>query len=85
MLAVDGDTFVGNGWSRYFDAPAGRMTDEYLNVYVCKFNDAGECTDFIEYWIQNRQMRRNKLDEMIQQYGGTPPARNPDGSLVASI
>jgi hypothetical protein len=84
VLAVDGDTFVANGWSRYLDATTKDMTDEYLNVYVCKFNDAGECTDFNEYWIQNRQMRRQKLDEMVKEHGGTPPARNPDGPVVAA-
>lgn len=66
-LAIDGETHVANGWSRYFDRPGGDLNDEYLNVYVCRFNAAGECTDFIEYWIQNRQMRRQSLDEMKRQ------------------
>ncbi len=82
VVAIDGDMHVANGWSRYFDAE-GKPRDEYLNVYLCRFDDAGRCSEFTEYWIQNREFRRRALDEMIQQYGGTPPARNPDGSIVA--
>jgi hypothetical protein len=63
-LAIDGETYVANGWSRYYDAPGGEMSDEYLNVYVCEFNAAGECTSFTEYWIQNRDMQRKRYDEM---------------------
>ncbi len=63
-LAIDGNTHVANGWSRYYDTPGGEMSDEYLNVYVCTFNNAGECTSFTEYWIQNRDMQRKRYDEM---------------------
>lgn len=62
-LAIDGDTFVASGWSRYYERPGGDMRDEYMNVYVCRFNDAGECTSFTEYWIQNRAMRKRAIDE----------------------
>ncbi len=66
-LAIDPDgTFVANGWSRYYDAPGGDMRDEYLNIYVCRFNVAGECTSFIEYWIQNRAMRKAAIDEIVR-------------------
>ena len=66
VVAIDGDVYVANGWSRYFDKD-GQPRDEYLNVYICQFNAAGECTDFTEYWIQNRQFRRRALDEMISK------------------
>jgi ketosteroid isomerase-like protein len=66
-LAIDGETHVANGWSRYFEAPGGAMRDEYWNIYVCTFNASGECTSFTEYWIQNRQMRRKSIEEMIRQ------------------
>jgi hypothetical protein len=65
-LAIDGDIHVANGWSRYFDA-TGTLRDEYHNVYVCRFNDAGECTYFTEYWIQNRDFRKRDRDELIRQ------------------
>ena len=65
-LAIDGDVHVANGWSRYFDAQ-GDPRDEYLNVYVCQFNDAGECTDFTEYWAQNRAFRRRDREELIRE------------------
>jgi ketosteroid isomerase-like protein len=55
-LAIDGDVHVAHGRTDYFDA-SGKLRDQYWNVYVCRFNAAGECTDFTEYWIQGRQFR----------------------------
>ena len=67
VLAIDGDTHVANGWSRYFDGPGGNLRDEYFNVYVCKFDANGRCREFIEYWIQNRDFRRRDREELIRQ------------------
>lgn len=72
-LAIDGDVHVATGWSRYLDGPGGPTQDEYLNVYICRFNEAGECTEFTEYWIQNRRFRREQIARMIRDSGGTPP------------
>jgi hypothetical protein len=69
-LAIDGDVCVAQGWSRYFNAD-GSTRDEYMNIYVCRFDDAGRCTEFIEYWIQNREMRQHALDEMIRKAAGS--------------
>jgi len=67
-LAIDPDgTHVASGWSRYFETPGGTMRDEYWNVYVLRFNDAGECTSFTEYWIQNREMRKRAIDETVRK------------------
>jgi len=71
-VAIDGDVHVADGWSRYFNAD-GSTHDEYMNIYVCRFDDAGRCTEFTEYWIQNRDMRRRALDEMVSK------AREPEG------
>jgi SnoaL-like protein len=68
--AIDGDVHVATGWSRYFDAD-GQTRDEYLNVYICRFDDAGRCREFTEYWIQNREMRRRALDEMMRKAVGS--------------
>jgi hypothetical protein len=73
-VAIDGDVHVATGWSRYLDGPGGAPRDEYCNVYICRFNDAGECTEFTEYWIQNRRFRRESIARMIRESGGTPPA-----------
>ncbi len=73
-LAIDDDIHVATGVTRYLDGPGGKLEDEFCNVYVCRFNDAGECTEFTEYWIQNRRFRREALAKMIREAGGTPPA-----------
>lgn len=65
-LAIDGDVHVAHGWSRYF-YPDRNMRDEYFNVYICRFNAAGECTDFTEYWIQNREFARLAREQTATQ------------------
>jgi len=69
-LAIDGDVHVADGWSRYFNAD-GSLSDEFLNIYVCRFDEAGRCSEFTEYWIQNREMRKRALDEMVRKGVGT--------------
>ncbi len=64
-VAIDGDTSVANGHSDYFDGPGGPLRDQYFNVYLCKFNDKGECTSFTEYWIQGIEFRRKARQELI--------------------
>src|SRR5688500_12900051 len=75
--AIDGDMHVATGWSRYLN-PDGTMRDEYCNVYLCKFDADGRCTEFTEYWIQNREMRRNAMAEMLQK---AREERQPVGSI----
>jgi len=61
-LAIDGDVHVAQGWSRYFDAQ-GKLNNEYCNIYICRFDGEGRCTDFTEYWIQNREFRRQQVEQ----------------------
>ena len=65
VWAIDGATHVAHGHSDYFDGPGGPLIDQYFNVYICQFNDGGECTSFTEYWIQNRDIRRKQRAELI--------------------
>lgn len=65
VLAIEGGTFVANGHSDYFDGAGGPMRDQYFNVYVCRFNERGECTSFTEYWMQNNDFRRKARTELI--------------------
>jgi ketosteroid isomerase-like protein len=46
-LAVDGNTAVSVGESRY---PAEGRT--FSNVFVCHFDDAGRCREFSEWWVE---------------------------------
>jgi hypothetical protein len=56
-LAIDGENHVATGWSRYFNAD-GTLTDEYCNIYLCRFDDQGRCREFTEWWIRNRTFAR---------------------------
>lgn len=48
-LAIDGDVHVAIGWARYLDGEEVR--DEYSNIFVCRFDDAGRCGEFTEWWM----------------------------------
>ena len=48
-LAVDEEVHVGIGWTRYLDGEEVR--DEYSNVFVCRFDEAGHCSEFTEWWM----------------------------------
>jgi hypothetical protein len=63
-LAIDGDNHVAQGWSRYFSAE-GELEDEYWNVYLCLFDDEGRCTEFTEWWIQDREFARKSQQNAV--------------------
>ena len=73
VLAIDGEVHVGHGRSQYFEGPGGKLRDEYFNVYVCRFNDAGECTEFTEYWMQNSEFRRRAREALIAKVRAGEP------------
>lgn len=50
-LAIDQEVHVAIGWSRYFDAD-GAVRDEYSNIFVCRFDSAGACVEFTEWWMR---------------------------------
>jgi hypothetical protein len=65
-LAIDGENHVASGWSRYFSAD-GKPRDEYSNVYLCSFDDAGRCTVFTEWWIQSREFRQRDREDLVRK------------------
>ena len=50
-LAIDGDVAVATGESRYTN---GRT---YSNIYVCRFDADGNCTEFREWFMQRKPPR----------------------------
>jgi hypothetical protein len=52
--AVDGDVVVATGTSRYREAADGPVTKVFHNCFVLRFDDAGRCREFTEYYIQQR-------------------------------
>jgi hypothetical protein len=57
VLAIDGDNHVARGWSRYF-TEQGELEDEFWNIYLCRFDEDGRCSEFTEWWIQDREFAR---------------------------
>jgi hypothetical protein len=51
-VAVDGDVVVATGTSSYRETPDGPVTRIYDNCFVMRFDDAGRCSDFTEYYVK---------------------------------
>ena len=51
-VAVDGDTVVATGTSRYRDVPGGPVVRAYENCFVIRFDGGGRCREFTEYYIR---------------------------------
>jgi len=52
-VAVDGDVVVATGTSRYRETPGGPVVKEYANCFVMRFDSAGRCQEFTEYYIRH--------------------------------
>ena len=51
-VAVDGDTVVATGTTRYRDVPGGRVVRVYENCFVMRFDGSGRCREFTEYYLR---------------------------------
>ena len=51
-VAVDGDVVVATGTSTYYDEPGGQVTQVFDNCFVIRFDDAGRCREFTEYYTK---------------------------------
>jgi ketosteroid isomerase-like protein len=51
-VAVDGDTVVATGTSRYRDEPGGPVVRSYENCFVMRFDGEGRCREFTEYYLR---------------------------------
>ena len=51
-VAVDGDVAVAMGSSRYLAGPGGPVQKVYDNCFVMRFDPAGRCREFTEWYMQ---------------------------------
>jgi len=51
-IAVDGDTVVAIGTSRYRDVPDGPVVRTYDNCFIMRFDAEGRCREFTEYYLK---------------------------------
>jgi ketosteroid isomerase-like protein len=54
-IAVDGATAVSNGRSLYYKADGKTLDKQFDNIFVMRFDDEGRCTDFCEWFMQQRR------------------------------
>ncbi len=53
-LAIQGDLAVANGRSLYYEKGTSTIAREFDNIFLIRFNDAGECTEFREWYMQKK-------------------------------
>jgi ketosteroid isomerase-like protein len=51
-VAVDGDVAVATGSSSYFSGPGGPVQTVFDNCFVMRFDSAGRCREFTEWYVQ---------------------------------
>ena len=51
-VAVDGDTVVAQGSSSYLRTPGGEVEKVYDNCFIIRFDDAGRCHEFTEFYVR---------------------------------
>jgi ketosteroid isomerase-like protein len=51
-VAVDGDMVVATGTSSYLAEPGGAVEKVYDNCFVMRFDAAGRCREFTEWYVQ---------------------------------
>jgi SnoaL-like domain len=50
--AIEGDRAVAVGISRYFGLDRKTVEQEYHNVFLCRFDDDGRCSEFTEVFLK---------------------------------
>jgi hypothetical protein len=51
-VAVDGDVAVATGTSTYLSGPGGPVEEVYDNCFVMRFDSAGRCREFTEWYMR---------------------------------
>ena len=51
-VAVDGDVAVAIGSSSYMSGPGGPVQKVYDNCFVMRFDSAGRCREFTEWYVR---------------------------------
>ena len=51
-VAVDGDVAVATGSTSYWSEPGGPVEKVYDNCFVMRFDSAGKCREFTEWYIR---------------------------------
>ena len=53
-IAINGDTAVSQGRSLYFEADGKTLDKQYDNIFMMRFDDAGHCAEFCEWYVEPR-------------------------------
>jgi hypothetical protein len=54
VLAIDGDTHVAHGRTRYLTDDRSAVDREFANIFVCRFDSEGRCREFTEWYNRRR-------------------------------
>jgi ketosteroid isomerase-like protein len=69
-VAVDGDVAVATGSSTYRSSPGGPVEKVYDNCFLIRFDSAGRCLEFTEWYMQRPRPTLTGLPGPTGGYGG---------------
>ena len=70
-VAVDGDTVVARGWSRYLRGPGGPVDRVYDNCFLMSFDDAGRCGSSLSSTSVGRALTAADAEPISNLYQGS--------------
>jgi hypothetical protein len=53
-VAVEGNVAVSHGRTRFYEVDGTTLRRQFDNIFVLRFDDAGRCTDFREWYMAPR-------------------------------
>lgn len=78
-VAVDGDVAVATGSSTYWTKPGGALNEVFDNCFVMRFDSAGRCREFTEWYIRRPAAPRRPAHPAERRPApDRPPARGRD-------
>jgi SnoaL-like domain len=54
VLAIDGDVHIAHGRTRYLTDDRLEVDREFANVFICRFDADGRCSEFTELYMRRR-------------------------------
>ncbi len=66
-VAVDGDTAVAVGTSTYSESPGGPVAKTFDNCFVMRFDDAGRCREFTEWYVERKDYEAHRPSTIRSQ------------------
>ena len=84
-VAVDGDVAVATGSSTYLSGPGGPVEKVYDNCFVMRFDSAGRCREFTEWYVERPRRLCPVVGVQVGYRVGSVTYWRPDGVVQRKV